>query len=140
MRQNIFLLLISVLLIASACSDDDTPSAEEAFLADLAGTWEVTEVTLDDETVTGEFDNMTISFDEDKTYSVTNPVGNIWPASGMFELQEASGDLFNLVRDDAVIVSVDELADSRVVLSFQFDSAPGRQRGLAGEYIFTLTK
>jgi hypothetical protein len=131
----------ALLLVVSACSKDEAgPTAEEKFLADLEGTWQVSDVTLDNEDVSEEFDGMAVSFSEEQTFTVTNPVGNIWPATGLFELQETTGDLFDLMRDDEVVMSVDELTDNSLVISFEFDSAPGRLKGLAGEYTFTFTK
>lgn len=131
----------ALLLIVGACSKDEAgPTAEEKFLADLEGTWQINDVTLDNEDVSDEFDGLAVSFTEEQTFTVTNSVGNIWPASGLFELQETTGDLFDLIRDDEVVMTVDELTDNSLVISFEFDSAPGRLKGLAGEYTFTFTK
>lgn len=143
MKRNVthFIYLFVILLAAGACSkDEDGLTAREKFLAELEGTWQMSNVTLDDADVSGEFAGISVTFEEDQTFSVTNPVGNIWPASGMFELQETTGNLFDLMRDDEVLMSVDQLTEDSLVISFQFDSAPGRLRGLAGNYIFNFTK
>lgn len=141
MKRYATLFIISILTLLAACSEDESkPSAEKKFLADLAGTWNVSSVTLDSENVNEEFENLTITFKEDRTFAVTNPVGNIWPSTGTFELQKASGELFNLMRDDDVLISVDAMTGNSLTLSMQFDSAPGRLRGLTGEYSFTFTK
>jgi len=136
-----FIYSCAVLLVVSACSNDEAgPTAEEKFLASLGGTWQVSNVILDNDNVSDEFDGLALSFTEEQTFTVTNPVGNIWPASGLFELQETTGDIFDLVRDDGVVMSVDQLTENSLVISFAFDSAPGRLKGLAGEYTFTFTK
>ncbi|CAN0276684.1 unnamed protein product, partial [Phaeothamnion confervicola] len=97
-------------------------------------------VTLDDEDVTEEFESMKITFDEDQTFTVQNPVGNIWTSSGTFELEEGSDDLFNLLRDDETLIQVSELDETALVFSIQFDSAPGRIKGLAGAYVFEMKR
>lgn len=132
-----FLLVMTIGIIS--CSEDK-PTKEESFLSELSGTWQVDAVSLDGEDVTEEFDGMLIEFKKNKTFTVQNPVGNIWNASGTFDPQETSGDLFDLLRGDGTLIIIDALDASTLVLSMQFDSAPGKIRGLAGEYVFEMKR
>lgn len=132
--------LLAMIFMIASCSEDDKPTKEEAFLQDLSGTWQVDGVTLDGADVTEEFESMAITFKKDQTYTVQNPVGNIWDASGTFTLEESSGENFNLLRDDEALVTVNQLNETTLTLSMQFESAPGRTRGLAGEYVFEMKR
>jgi hypothetical protein len=131
---------IAINFMINSCSEDDKPSKQETFLADLSGTWQVDAVTLDNVDVTEAFGDMAITFKKDKTFTVQNSVGNIWGESGAFTLEESSGGNFSLLRDDNALVTVDELNETTLTLSMQFDSAPGRVRGLAGEYVFEMKR
>jgi Lipocalin-like domain len=132
-------LLVTILMVSS-CSEDDKPTKEETFLADLSGTWQADAVMLDDLDVTEEFEDMAITFKKDKTFTVQNSVGNIWGESGTFTLEEGSGSNFNLLRNDDTLITVTELTETTLTLTMQFDSAPGRTRGLAGEYVFEMKR
>lgn len=134
-----FLLAITFSVI-SCSEEDDKKTKEESFLSTLSGTWQTDAVALDNEDVTEEFNDMTITFKEDQTFTVQNPVGNIWGSAGTFTFEEGSGDNFNLLRDDGVLVTVSQLTETTLVFFMQFDSAPGRTRGLAGEYIFEMKR
>lgn len=134
-----FLLVITFSVI-SCSEEDDKKTKEETFLSNLSGTWQTDAVTLDDEDVTEEFNDMTVTFKKDQTFTVQNPVGNIWGGAGTFTLEEGTGDNFNLLRDDDVFVTVIQLTETTLVFSMQFDSAPGRTRGLAGDYIFEMKR
>lgn len=91
--------LLAIIFMLSACSEDDKPTKEETFLADLSGIWQADVVMLDDVVVTEEFEDMAITFKKDKSFTVQNSVGNIWGESGTFTLEEGSGGNFNLFAE-----------------------------------------
>lgn len=133
--------LVSMALLFSSCSKDENPSAEELFLNKLAQTWQVDAITLDHEDVTDLFPEMAITFTKNKTFSTQHPVGNIWFASGVFTLQDGTGTLFNLDRNDGVLVTVTALDESTLTFTMGFVKAPGgRINGLVGQYVFNMKR
>jgi len=135
-------LLIGVLLVLlQSCKDDAQPvDDDDVFTSRLSQTWKVKRVTADDVDVTGAFKNMTITFKADQSYSVTNAVSPIWPASGSFEIVPANDGQYDLKRNDGATVNVTSLSDSSVFLELFYTSQSGRVAGVSGQYIFELTR
>jgi hypothetical protein len=136
-------LLTAALLCAvsfSACDGSDDPTEEQLFLKRLEGRWTLTtgSVKVDGRDVTNSFAGMEITFSSDKTYVVANPVSPIWPATGAFTLERVSSDLFNILRDDQILITVEALTSSTVTMSFHYTSPNGRTKEVSGEYVFVM--
>lgn len=133
------LLSVPFLLVLPACDDD--PTAEEKFMEQISYTWSATVITLDGAALTGSFENFSITFKNDKTFTTQNGNAPIWPASGSFTLATASSTPgFNLNRSDGVLVTVEELSSNALVLSLQYTAAGGRTASVSGAYEFQLMK
>jgi hypothetical protein len=126
----------------TSCSKDDDPSAQEIFLNKLAGDWTLTsgKVLLDGMDVTGSFPGLRIVIKKNRTFTTTNPVSPIWPASGSFTLQESNGTFTSFLRNDGMSVSIEELTSSSVVLGIQYTSPVGRSNSVSGQYKFYMTR
>lgn len=136
--------MIAVLAIGTLAGCDDEPavSKEEVFLNDLNGQWTLTagQVTVDGKDVTNAFKGMTITFSTGKNYAVINPMPPLWPSGGSFTLEAASNDLFDIRRDDNVLVSVTSLSPTMVALQLQYTAPSGRANSVSGQYTFMMTK
>lgn len=143
MKINRMMLMIAVLAIGILVGcDDEAPSKEEVFLKDLNGAWTLSagRVTTGGKDVTNAFKGMEITFTTGKTYTVTNPLTPIWPASGTFSLETGSNDLFDIRRDDNVLITVTELTATTVTLQLQYAAPAGRSNSVSGQYTFMMTK
>src|SRR4051812_19038514 len=111
-KNILFALALAVVatVLAGCSKEDNDPSAEDLFLQNLSGEWTLGDgvVTLDDVSVTDFFEGMEITFTDKKTYAVTGGIGPIWPAQGTFKLEQGNTDLFNLRRDDGVLITITE--------------------------------
>ncbi len=148
MNLNKMKLIVSLMTLAIAVagmlsceSDDPKLDAEAQFIKGLAGTWTVTggSVTRDGADVTAFFNDMTITFAADRSYTVANGVVPIWPANGNFTLQK-NNKSFNILRDDDVVITVSELQTSSLTLSFNYVAPAGRAKSISGEFVFHLKK
>lgn len=136
-------LMITVLAISTLVGCDDEPqSKEEVFLKDLNGAWTLMagQVTVDQRDVTNAFKGMTITFSTGKTYAVINPAPPLWPAGGSFTLEAGDNGLFDVRRDDNVLVSVKSLTSTTVLLELQYTAPTGRSTSVSGRYAFMMTK
>lgn len=135
-------VMISVAYL-SGCDGSDEPGAESPFLDALSGTWTLAagKVTVNNVEVTGAFQGLEITFDKNMRYTVVNPAAPLWPQSGTFTVRSADTDaLFNLVRDDQVVVAVKELTATTVTLALQYVPPVGRVRGVSGQYVFRMNR
>jgi len=150
MKQLRYLLGFAALIVLftfSNCGEDNPPQPTDAELRveALTGTWEVTTVTLDGTDVTTDYDGMTLTFSSSKGYSVSGgDFSPIWQSSGTYDFKTAadgSEDISTLVRDDAVEMTVGNVSDANLSLSFDFAvSPPCRTKGVCGGYSFSFTK
>ena len=132
----VFLLILGF----SSCNKDEL-SAEEVFLEKVGHAWSSSTVKLDNVAVDGAFAGFTITLTKDKKFTTSNGNAPIWPASGTFTLQEATSvPGFNLVRSDGVAVEVQQLTETSLILTFQYESDGGRGTSVSGNYVFELTK
>jgi hypothetical protein len=109
------------------------------FLEKLSGTWNLTRVTLDNQQVTEAFGGLNITFKTDMTYQVQQAAPPIWSAGGVFELLRA-GNTFSLLRNDDVTITVQELTEQNLVMSFNYTPASGRTSSTSGEFIFEMNR
>jgi hypothetical protein len=138
------LTVVSIIAIVTFCSCDgnDGPTAQDLFLKKLGQTWKCTtgHVSVDGRDVTRSFSGMEITFTTDKTYTVANSVAPIWPAQGTFTLQPGDNGLFNILRDDGVLITVSELTDSSITFHLQHTSNGGRVKSISGAYEFLMKR
>ncbi|GAB5526055.1 MAG: hypothetical protein Roseis2KO_39270 [Roseivirga sp.] len=132
--QLCFLVIIA---LACSCGGDDGPTPLEERLRDLTATWSVSSVSNDNTDVTSQFSGFNLTVSGDKTYSTTNG-GNPWPASGTFDIASENLDLFR--RDDNVDISIVNITETQLTLSFNMSSVRGTASGITGSFTFNLTK
>lgn len=144
MRRSVYILAIMISVVyLSGCDGGDEPGAQEIFMDKLSGSWTLTagKVTVNDVDVTGAFKGLAITFNKDMSYNVTNPAASLWPQSGTFILQPSDADaLFNIVRDDNVVVAVKEFTATTVTLAMQYAPPGGRIKSVGGQYVFKMNR
>jgi hypothetical protein len=135
-------LLMGITLFSSCDSSEDQPGPQDVYLQKLSSSWKVESVKVDGVSITDPFVNMILTFKSEMTYSVTNAVDPIWPSSGTFTLVEGTGELFNIKRSDEVLLTVRELSETRLVMSFPYTSSidGGRSKSVSGQFEFVMTK
>jgi hypothetical protein len=131
--------LIAIVQIIS-CSSEKVDPTRDTFFNNLSRNWAINTVQLDGKDVTNAFPGMVVNFTKDGKFTTTNPVGNLWPASGTFTLQNSSTQgLFNLQRNDGVLVTVTQLSTSALQFTMSFTTAPGgRVASVTGNYTFNM--
>lgn len=139
------MMMIAMLAIGTLAGCDDAPQApskEEVFLNNLNGQWTLVagQVTVDQKEVTNAFKGMTITFSTGRNYAVINPAPPLWPAGGSFTLEAGSNGLFDIRRDDNVLVRVTSLTSTTVALELQYTAPSGRTNSVSGQYSFLMTK
>jgi hypothetical protein len=137
--------MIVVALVAAAmigCTDDDTTTAEERFVSQLHGQWTLSggSVQLGNMDVTGAFAEFELDIHTDKSYSVSAPVDPMWPQQGTFALIKNDAGLFNLLRNDGVLIEVTALTAHELKFNQVYGSASGKTESIDGRYYFSLTK
>lgn len=121
----------------SSCSKDDGPSAQTVQLQKLSTTWKVSQVINDSQDVTAQYTDFVLTVTE-LNYTTQNG-GNPWPTSGNYTFKD--GDLNTLLREDDTQLNIDELTESTLILSFNFNTVTGgRLSGVTGDFTFSLTK
>lgn len=138
---------VFIILVFSACGDDDTPLSErERIINLLEGTWTVDEnkgIQLDGLDITEQFTDFQLTIANDLSYAIlgadfdTSP----WASDGNFIL---SDDLSQLIRDDGLevgyIVSEDGNSMSLSFIFNETNNHGGRSRGIIGDWSFGLKK
>jgi hypothetical protein len=140
MIQYIFVFLM-LSIVMMACKDDPTP--EEQFLKRISAQWDAstTGVTLDDVAVNGAFSGFSLTLTDQSAFTTVNGNAPVWPASGSFTLKRTSTTVgFNLVRNDGVEITIDQLTDTKMVLKFQYQGKASRTVSVSGNYVFDLIK
>lgn len=143
MKKNQILLVLAAIVVLfqiSSCSSEKVDPTKDNFLNNLSRSWTVNNVQLDSKDVTNAFPGMLISFTKDGKFTTTNPVGNLWPASGTFTLQASTiQNLFDLTRNDGALVTVTQISSSALQFKMTFATAPGgRVSSVAGNYTFNM--
>ncbi|MFM8850435.1 MAG: hypothetical protein ACKOE5_08570 [Cytophagales bacterium] len=142
--KKIQILLAMAAIVAlfqvSSCSSEKVDPTKDNFLNNLSRSWTVNNIQLDSKDVTNAFPGMVISFTKDGKFTTTNPVGNLWPASGTFTLKPSTiQNLFDLTRNDGTVVSVTQISSSALQFKMTFATAPGgRLSSVAGSYTFNI--
>jgi hypothetical protein len=133
-------ILVIIVVAFSACQGVEPPSQEEIFAKRIEGDWKVTNgtITKDGRDVTGSFPGLEITFNASRSYEVANPVSPVWPVSGSYNLEYVNGDIFNIRRDDGVLLVISELTDTSIKFSFPYTSPNGRVKDVSGEFTFNM--
>lgn len=134
-------LFMMVTFVTSCKKDKDPkPNEQDVFLEQLSTNWKVSEARVDEVDVTDAFENLTLSFTKEKTYSATNSVAPIWPASGTFTVDGATANAFTLQRSDGVVVKVISISTTRLELEFNCSAPTNRTKQVTGRYEFVFIK
>jgi hypothetical protein len=137
MKTKFILLIYLFLVVLVSC--DNEPSAKEVFIKDISKKWKPSPngVMFKGQQVNGVFNTFTVTFAKGLTYSTTDGQDPVWKASGKFTVEKATNAVgFSIVRDDGVIITVDELTDTKLILKFDFTA--GRLNSVSGGYVFEL--
>ena len=133
------LSLVAFLFGISSC--DKGPTPEEEFLKKISKNWKSssTGVQLDGKDVNVVFSGFTLTFTTGATYTSTNGNPPIWTATGKLSLKSTSNAAgFNIIRDDGVVVMVEQITDVKLVLKFPYVSKGARAGSVSGSYVFDL--
>ncbi len=123
----------------AGCKKDDDPSAEEKFRKLIETTWTISEVFIDDVDKSSDFQGLTLQFGT-QTYSSTNGEP-LWPSSGTWAL--GNTDITQIVRDAQLVIDVEEISETKLTLSFDWDDTtygPGRVASIAGRHKFVFVR
>lgn len=144
MKNILIALSIVATALLTSCDGSDSPSPQpdpqQEMIDALTKTWTVTEVTLDNVSVTGEWNNFSIQFMNDKTYSSTSSTNEqklVWPIIGSYTFPDTNNP--NMIsRDDGVEITLSNVTETSATLSFRISNRSGRVDGLIGEWVFVL--
>jgi hypothetical protein len=133
----IAILMLGSMWLIQGCGSDVAPSAEKVFLDQIAQSWQISKADFDGKDVTNSFPGMVVTINQDKSFTVTNPVPPMWKASNTFTLTEA-GTSFQINRDDGLIITVSQVTNSTLILMFQYDATAmgGRVSSVTGQLTF----
>jgi hypothetical protein len=134
--QGISISLVSALFFFSACGGEKE-TAEEIFMKKLAKNWQMKAADYKGKDVAISFPGLAINIGTAKAIIAQNAVPPMWKSASTFTLLE-DGNSFMLNRNDGLVITVDELTETRLVLSFLFDAAAlsGRTSSVKGEFVF----
>lgn len=141
-----YLLLFSITVLLTNCGDPDptpTPIDEtQAVIDGLAKTWTISGVTLDGSSVSSDWDNVSINFTANKTFTVSGLSAEnslIWPSTGTYSIPDESKPL-NVLRNDGVAISIKNLTETSATFEFTISGRTGgRVSGLSGNYSFSFS-
>lgn len=136
----VFLFVMVTVVTGCKKDKDPQPSEQDLFLEQLSTNWKVSEARVDEVDVTDAFENLTLSFTKEKTYSTTNSVAPIWPASGTFTVGGATANAFTLQRSDGVVIKVISISATRLELEFNYSAPTNRTKQVSGRYEFVFIR
>ena len=143
--ENIVLPIIIICVMSlSSCKDiepaPDVIDAQQEMIEALTKSWTITSATLDNATVTSNWDNFNIQLTSSLGYSTnssTNEQKLVWPVSGTYTFPE-SNNPNKILRSDGVEITLVSVTESSATLSFQITGRNGRTDGLLGEWVFVM--
>jgi hypothetical protein len=131
----VIMLLVSIVNL-SACSSSDEPDSREKTLTTLtSATWNIDQVMLDDQEYTDLYVGMTLTFNQDGTYS-TIAGNSVWNAEGTFELISAEA----LLLDGNRTVTIETIESTQLTLSFDYQGIESRTSSIGGSYTFIYSR
>ena len=130
------ILLVSIILISACGGGEDKETAEEVFMKQITGAWQLRNADFDGKDVSSSFPGMTLTINKNKTMSVQNDTPPMWKASS-FTLLESGND-FILNRNDGLIITVSQVSETKLVLTFLYDADAmgGRTSSVTGGFTF----
>lgn len=140
-RSSITLVLALAIIAISSCSPKkNDPSPKDVAKGFLTfGTWKLDNLQVDNVDQTSLFTGMMLSFAAG-SYTTTNGKAPEWPASGTWLFTDDKGKSIN--RDGGLMISIDQLTQSTLVLSFAWTSTytGGRVSSIGGLNVFTFKR
>lgn len=135
------IILFGFLGLGACGGGGDKETAEEAFIKQLAATWQMQEADFDGKDVSNSFPGLVVTFSTSKSISVQNAVAPMWKGSSTFELVEVGND-FLISRNDGLEILVEEMTETHLVLSFHYDpdALGGRMGSVTGGFTFEFNK
>ncbi|NOT76694.1 MAG: hypothetical protein HOP08_17335 [Cyclobacteriaceae bacterium] len=136
---TILIAIVTIgMLSISGCKDNGPSALDVRTKALTASGWKVNAVTIDGVDRTAQHASMTLTFSASE-YTTTNG-GFVWPASGTWAF--AGADATIITRSDGVEITVVELTDASLKLSFAWTGTyqQGRVSSLRGNHIFSFVK
>lgn len=145
------LYIAAFMMVISSCKKDDegTPDTEAQVKEKLVGTWSPSDVSLDANDVSSDFESFTLSIDKDLNYSTNSGQldrqPNPWPSIGSFTLETTADNtsMFSLTREDGLEI-IGTLDGTLLQLDFTFSSentnSGGRMHAVEGTWVFSLNK
>jgi len=101
--------------------------------------WKLQSLMVDNVDKTTLYSGMTLSFTA-TTYTTTKG-SPVWASNGTWTFSGNDGKM--ITRDDQIDVSIDQIADSQLVLSLTWNKTTlgaGRQASVSGKHVYTLVK
>lgn len=134
--KNLIILSLITVAVAIGCSNSDDKDPLDDVKSGLCSSeWHIHYVELDDEEYTDLYEGLTLQFNEDNTYTVINPVEPVWSEGGIYELRNTS----TIILDGTREVTVEELSDETLILSFNYSSTEIILSSVGGRYTFEFT-
>lgn len=136
------LFLSCLIILATACSQDDDPAAQQLAFEKLSGSWDLSQggsVIIDGQDASLNFAGFTLSF-TDGSYATTNG-GDLFRATGTW--QWADEEAQTLMIDDGKVITIVSLTETAFVFTFTSNGSGGvanQGEGIAGNYTFTVNK
>ncbi len=139
MKKILLPLIILALFTFSHCSKKSDPTIVEINNGILTSKgWAIQTVMIDNKS-SSSFSGLTLNFTS-TTYTTTN--GKVvWPASGTWVFIDSNAKI--VLRDDQVKVSLDEITESKLVLSLDWANPTlggGRTNSVVGHHVFTFIR
>src|SRR5260221_9985382 len=132
----VFVMVASLL----GCGKKNTPSPAQVNTNILSSHgWMLQSLQVDNVDKTSLYTGMTLSFTA--TNYTTTKGAPVWVASGTWAFSGNDGKI--ITRDDQIDVSIDQIADSQLVLSLTWNKTTlgaGRQASVSGKHVYTLVK
>jgi hypothetical protein len=131
------IVLFSITTLLSSCKKGEDPDPRTLQLQKLASTWKIKTVVNDNVDVSNLYTGFRLIINQ-LNYTTQNG-GNSWPASGTYDFKGT--DLSTLVRSDNTEIHIDEITNTTLTLSFNFNTVTnGRTNGVTGNFTFSLIK
>ena len=103
----------------------------------IISTWQLNSADFDGKDVTTSFPGLVVTIAKNKTIAVQNVTPPMWKASSTFVLLESGSD-FLLNCNDGLVITVSQVTETKLVLSFFYDADAmgGRTGSVTGGFTF----
>jgi hypothetical protein len=133
---NILLVLLFPAFIF-ACADEKDTEQEVVKKKLMAKSWTIESATIDGVDKTTSFPDLSITFTS--TGFTAQHGGEVWASSGTWQFADQKGS--SIVRDDNVVVTLEEVTETHLVVSLQWTKqtlGPGRIASIKGLHRFNF--